>query len=525
MKNKPYPLYRGFELKENFISILSYCRDQYGSKCAIRFWESKTIVERSFEDLLSDVLKLATYISNLGWKEKRIAIVSPNSYVWIVAFFAIQVCGNIVVPISNNLSSVDLTELLRKADVYGAFVSGKISIPDDVCLRYDIDKLLKSVDSLEPYQDIALLDAPSMIYFTSGSTGRNKGVMLSQRNICFDVFCMSKYCYPHDSTSAIQTLPFYHTLGLSTFIFYLLHGMDTFIERSPKHLMKDLQEISPSVTTWVPAIADGIYNNVINKIDSPWSKVKYEVMKLISGFLLFMGIDVRRMMFRNIHQLLGGNLKFVCCGGSAIREIVITEFRTWGIYIMQGYGITECSPVISVNRNYHWRDGSVGTVLPGVSVKIASDGEILVKGESVFSGYYGDACANNDAFTSDGWYQTGDIGYLDEDGFLYITGRKKNIIILSSGENISPEELEEKLLAYFSNIKEVIVFEDDGRIIAEAFVEKEEFKSLVSQELNSFNRTLSAGKHIHEIRFRDSVFPKTECGKVIRTYKGVDGHV
>ncbi len=520
MRNKPYPLYTDITLKRDFFSLLSYCCDQYGERCAIQFRENKSIVKKSFAVLLTDVQKVASYLSSQGWKGKRIAIISPNSYAWIVTFFAIQISGNIAVPISNNLSSDELVELLCSADIYAAFMTKRINFPQTSCLKYDIDMTLHDAENMEPSYDISLSNVPSMIYFTSGSTGRNKGVLLSQKNICFDVFCMAKYCYPHDSKIALQSLPFYHTLGISTFIFYLLHGMETFIEPSPKRLMKDLQEISPAVTTWVPAIADGIYNSIIQKLNSPSQRLKYEAMKVITQLFLLFGIDIRRRVFRNIHHSLGDNLKFICCGGSAIREKVIKEFRAWGIYIMQGYGITECSPVISVNRNYHWRDGSVGKVLPGVSVKISSDDEILVKGENVFTGYYGDEHSSREVFTSDGWYKTGDIGYLDQDGFLYITGRKKNIIILSSGENISPEELEEKLCIYFPEIKEVIVFEEKDRIIAEVYVEKEDLKAGITQKLNSFNRTLSAGKHIHEVRYRDNAFPKTECGKVKRTYQG-----
>ena len=525
MRNKPYPTYKGFELEHDFFSILSYCRDQYGSRCAISFRRNKSIETKSFEQLLTDSLKLAAYISSLGWKSQNIAIVSPNSYVWIVTFFAIQFCGNVAVPINHTLPAEDLHELLCKANVCAVFTSDKTIIPDDLSVIIDIESVLQSADDMKSDIEISMSEAPSMIFFTSGSTGHNKGVMLSQQNMCFDIYAMSKYCYPHDARIAIATLPFYHTLGLSTFIFYLLNGMETFIERSPKHLLKDLKAISPSVSTWVPAIADGIYNSIIQTIDSPLKKFKYASLKAICYMLLFVGFDVRRSVFRKVHNMLGGNLKFICCGGAYIRESVIKEFRAWGIYIMSGYGITECSPVVSVNRNYYWRDESAGLILPDISVKISSDGEILVKGKNVFSGYYGDKQSTMEVFDSDGWFRTGDIGHLDKDGFLYITGRKKNIIVLSSGENISPEELEEKLCAYFPDIEEVIVFEENGRIIAEVFAGNNACRDDISKGLISFNKTLIAGKRIYEIRFRDKAFPKTTGGKIKRTYNGADENV
>ena len=525
MKNKPYPLYPGFEIDDNFYHVLSYCCDQYDSKTAITFRKGKDIEKRSFTQLFTDTLKLTTYISHLGLKNTNIAIVSPNSYVWVVAFFAIQFSGNVVVPMNNNFSSEEIVELIQRNDVGAAFVSGKVALPQDLCLISDIDLILESSNELEEYRDCFISEGYSMIFFTSGSTGHCKGVVLSQQNICFDVFCMSKYCYPHNAHVAMQTLPLYHTLGLSTFIFYLIHGMETFIERSPRYLMKDLKEASPSVSTWVPAIADGIYNSIIQKLNSPFKRLQYRLMKFMSRSLLFCGIDARRFIFRRILDALGGNLKFVCVGGASLRDKVIQEYRAWGIYVMHGYGITECSPVISVNRNYYWHDGSVGIVLPDIAVKIAPDGEILVKGRNVFSGYYGDVESTQGAFDSDGWFKTGDIGYVDRNGFLYITGRKKNIIILSSGENVCPEELESKLEAYFPNILEAIVFEENDRIVAEVYVDNAELRSEVSSGLNAFNRTLQAFMHIHEVRFRDKAFPKTGNGKIIRTYQGVDKHV
>ena len=525
MRNKPYPTYTGIELKEDFFSILSYCSEQYGDRNAISFRINKSIEKRTFNQLLTDSLKLASYISSFGLKSKNIAIISPNSYEWIVTFFAIQFCGNIVVPINHNIPDEEIRALLSKVDASAAFAAKKQSILHDLCAVFDIDSIIQNAEKMECYQEISASNEPSMIFFTSGSTGKNKGVMLTQQNICFDVFSMTKYCYPHDVNKAIQTLPFYHTLGLSTFIYYLLHGMETFIESSTRHLVKDLKEVSPSVSTWVPAFAEGIYNNILRTIDSPRKKFLYILIKAICNVLLWIGIDVRRRAFHKIHEKLGGNLKFICCGGARIREKIVKEFRAWGIYIMPGYGITECSPVISATRNYYWRDGSVGLVLPGISVKISSDGEILVKGRNLFSGYYGDEQSTRDVFDSEGWFKTGDIGHLDKDGFLYITGRKKKIILLSSGENISPDELVEKLSDFFPEIIEVIVFDEENKIVAEAFVDNDESKNAVSSGLTSFNRTLSPDRRIHEIRFRNYAFSSANNEKVKRTYMGAGKNV
>ena len=192
MRNKPYPIYQGIELKKDFYSVLSYCREQYGTKCAISFRRNKSIEKRSFEELLADSLKLASYISNLGYHGRNIAIVSPNSYEWVVAFFAIQFCGNIVVPVNCNLPAEERNELLRKADVCAAFVSASITVSSDACDIYDIDSVVQNICDMAEYSEVSVSEAPSMIFFTSGSTGYNKGVLLTQLNICYDVFCMTK---------------------------------------------------------------------------------------------------------------------------------------------------------------------------------------------------------------------------------------------------------------------------------------------------------------------------------------------
>ena len=516
MKNSMYDYYDQIEKQTDLKALLDYCYENYKSDFVLSYKEGKKTERKTFEQLRSESIRLATVLINKGWKARKIAAILPNCYEWVLAYFAIQLSGNVIVPIDPRLPAEEQVGLIRQTNVNVAFIIGVNTCLQDVCEIFDLTGLIIESHKITAQELVVNPDAVSMIYFTSGSTGQNKGVMLSQHNMCFDVCMITKLCSPEGGKKAIATLPFHHTLGITTFLFYMLYGLETYIERSPKYLMKDLAEVSPAVTAWVPAVAESIYNSVLRQIDSPMKKMKYTFAKILSRFMVFIGIDVRRIIFRRIHIALGGNLRFLVCGGAPLKKEIINEFRIWGIHIMPGYGITECSPVISTTRNYNWRDGSAGLVLPEVRVKITDDCEILVKGDNVFHGYYGDEHSTKEAFSVDGWFKTGDLGYIDADGFLYVIGRKKNLIILSNGENISPEELEEKLISYFPMVKEVVVFQEEDRIIGEVYVDRTEYRTRILTDLTSFNRTINVGKQIHEVRFRETPFPKTNSGKIKR---------
>ena len=244
----------------------------------------------------------------------------------------------------------------------------------------------------------------------------------------------------------------------------------------------------------------------------------------LSNALLKVGIDQRRKLFQSVLSKFGGNLEYIICGGAALDARYVKEFRSLGVEILNGYGITECSPVLSVNRNHYHRDGSVGQVLPGVSIRIANVdehgiGEIQVRGDNVMMGYYHDEASTEEAF-EDGWYRTGDLGYLDEDGFLFITGRKKNLIILANGENVSPEELEQLILR-IPEVAEVVAYEEDKAITAEIFPDETELseaeaRKAIEEGVKQLNSELPNFKKIHKIKFRTSEFEKTATRKIKR---------
>ena len=236
----------------------------------------------------------------------------------------------------------------------------------------------------------------------------------------------------------------------------------------------------------------------------------------ISDALLRIGIDLRKRLFREVLASFGGNLEYIICGGAPLDARYVKEFRSFGIEILNGYGTTECSPVAAVNRNHYHKDGTVGLPLPDSEVRIAEDGEVLIRGDHVMLGYYHDE-ESTKAVLRDGWYATGDLGGLDEDGFLTLYGRKKNLIVLSNGENVSPEELEERLYR-IDGIEEVLVSGEDGVIAAEIYAspQTEEVKKEIDIAVSSLNRTLPAYKRIVRLRFRDTPFEKTTTRKIKR---------
>jgi long-chain acyl-CoA synthetase len=284
-------------------------------------------------------------------------------------------------------------------------------------------------------------------------------------------------------------------------------------------VQKDIQTSKPQTMFLVPLFVETFSHQIWDNARKNGKEKTLKIMMKISDFLLKLGIDIRGICFKSVQQAFGGNLQYIISGGAKLNVQYIKEFRSWGIEILNGYGTTECSPCVAVNRNFYHKDGTVGLPLPNLKVKINEDGEVLIKGTPVMLGYYKDEKSTSEVL-KDGWYSTGDIGFLDNDGFLTLTGRKKNLIILSNGENISPEELETDLLQDRA-VREVIVYEINGAITAEiypseAYINNNAYFATLRKSINK-NRPLY--KQIGKIVLRDTEFPKNTSGKIIRYNK------
>ena len=444
-----------------------------------------------------------------------------------MAFVAICCGGNVSVPIDKNLSADRIAQLLRQADCSAVFVSRKctplLSEAEDLphfhtyeLVDYITEGRQLIEDGYTDYLDYEIdIKKAAAIFFTSGTTGDSKGVMLSHENIAFDINAACKNVTLSGGTLAV--LPFHHTFGLITAIFMVFnYGYPTHINYSLKYLQEDLKSIKPQLMFVVPLFVETFYKSIITTARKTGKDKLLKHMSKITDTMLNIGIDARGPLYKSVLNAFGGNLNCIVCGGAALDPRFVKALRTFGIDVLNGYGITECSPVVSVNRNQYWKDGSVGLILDGIEVRTTIDDEILVKGANVMLGYYKDESATKLVF-NDGWYSTGDLGYVDDDRFLYITGRKKNLIILNNGENVSPEEIESQLLLN-ENIAEAVVYESRGSLAVQIFPVEEYIGNTeyFEEMIKEYNKTQPQYKHIRKVTLRDEEFEKNSTKKILR---------
>jgi len=376
-----------------------------------------------------------------------------------------------------------------------------------------------------PVPDDTDKDEICLIIYTSGTTGIAKGVALTQDNLCSDINSLTKVAYFPGHN--LFVLPLNHVYAFTGVLLFMLEGVTSYISAGLKRVSQEMKEYAPHAMLMVPLFLETMYGKVMDSAKKQGIEKKLQLLMKVSLRLYAMGIDVRRKLFKRVLDEFGGNLSTVICGGAAIDQEYITAFRAFGIHIMNGYGITECSPVISGNRNCHWRDGSVGQPIPGCEIKTdapdgRSEGEFYVRGRMVMKGYYNNEAATREAFDGD-WYKTGDIGYIDADGFIFITGRKKNIIILSNGKNLYPEEIEQQLVK-LPAICEVVVYEDGRQVAAEIFPDTDwlaensigDAQAHLEAAIAQCNKQLPPYKNVTKIKLRDTAFPKTSTQKIKR---------
>ncbi len=495
----------------------------------------------SYREFGSSVEAFGTFLFSEGYKKEKIAILGENSYEWIVTYFALVDGGNTAVPLDRDLPVDDLiynvTNSECKAIIYSsvyADVAEKLkkaspTIENIYCFdeqkKYieEGKKLVASGDKSFKNAEIDPDDLAAIVY-TSGTTGKSKGVMLTQLNIASNATSCCKNI--QGEGWGVLALPLHHTFGMvANVLAPLLFDARIYMTTSMRNIQADMIKINATAAFCVPLMAELIYKKV-------WAtakqKGKDEILKKgikISDTLLRLGIDVRRKLFSEVHDALGGKLELIICGGAPLSEKIASELGSMGIGVLNGYGITECAPVVSVNRNYANKYGSVGLPLDCNEVKIKNPdengiGEILVKGKNVMKGYYNNEQATKEAFDGE-WFKTGDLGYIDDDGFLFVTGRIKNLIILSNGKNVSAEELEEKLMNEITYIGEVIVSEENDKIMAEVYLDEDadtEAKEKIKEDIKKVNAKLPSYKRIGKTVIRDEAFEKTTSLKIKRKY-------
>ena len=514
--NKSYDYYLHIKIN-NLKELIDLEVKNHPEAIAFSFHKNNVKIKKTYQDVYQDVYILRSYFKN-NFKNKHIALIGENSYVWLITFLAIILSDNVCVVIDKDINDSELDKLLKLSDSkiicysknYNSFIEDmnykKISLEElEVFLQENSFK----EEKIEVNND-----KEAAIFFTSGTTGANKAVVLSQKNMARDIYGASSLFKPDGSV--VSVLPFHHAFGLVTSIlkpFY--YGKEIYLNSSLKYVLRDLKENKPDTIFVVPAFVETFYRQIWKTVRNRHKDKLLKYSLKISNSLLKINIDLRKKLFKEILDEFGGNLHYIICGGAYLDKKYVQWFRGLGIEILNGYGITECSPVVSVNRNHHYKDGSVGRICRDVSVKII-DGEICVSGDIIMKGYYKDKKATKEVLKN-GYFYTGDLGYLDEEGFLFITGRKKNIIILSNGENISPEEIESNLMKD-KGIAEVIVYEDSNKLVASIYPTEE---YLGNQEyfdnlIYKYNKDKPKNHQIAFVKLRTEEFPKNNNRKILR---------
>lgn len=519
---KNYPFYKN-EPVDSIVELIERSKRLYGDSVAIKYKKKRRLYEKTYNDLFNNSKKTAAFLLNQQLCKGHIAVLGASSYEWIISYLGAIFAGMVVVPIDKELNANEIAELLSQSDADCLLYDEKyLNTVNDIQKKYHKNILNFSFDemvllstehcALPPVQP----DNLSAILFTSGTTGKSKGVMLTQKNIAGNVIQgVGAVNLKHNKDVIMSVLPFNHAYEFTCTVLGMIYkGVPICISSGLKYMQKELTEYQPTVMFVVPIFAETLYKTVESSVKKQNRGKQFSEAVKVSNILKKVHIDITDLLFNEIKSAFGGKLKIIMCGGAPLSEELIKKYNDIGINLFQGYGLTECAPLLTVNFDYYHRPHSVGKVVQGNSVKIV-DGEIWAKGISVSKGYYKDTEETEKSFW-DGWFKTGDLGSIDSDNFVFISGRKKNLIILNNGKNVSAEELE-TIIYKIPSVSEVIVCGKNNRIIAEIFSETDN-KIFIKNEIEKLNKTLPSYKQIDNVVFRMTPFEKTTTKKIKRRY-------
>ena len=569
--NKNYPIYKTTFI-DDMRSLVEEAAQNFSDSTAIsykeKYWD-KEVRKVSFTQWRDDVRNLGTALIANGLREENIAIVGENSYGWCCSFFSVMAIGSVTVPVDKELPVEDIDGIITttgcKAVIFGKSAEAKVkeilrnggfksveilisaAAESSVATADLAGRKLTTLAQLQERGEQLYKDGDNSYYdykidtnrlasivFTSGTTGKGKGVMLSQANIGLD---MTLGMYNFDITrKTLHVLPPHHTFGSTVnYVGHLSQGCEVYISSGLKHVSEEIKEQQPTHLILVPAFLEAMNKKIWATARKTGKEGLLKMMMKVSDLLRKVGIDVRRKLFSSVLSAFGGKLELVICGGAKLDEDIIRTFDSLGITILNGYGITECAPLISANRNKYRKPGSVGTPILACRVKIDNpdengEGEICVKGPNVMLGYYNNPEATAEVFDKDGFFHTGDYGKLDEEGWIYITGRKKNLIILSNGKNVYPEEIEADLQKV-EGVSEVVVYAGESRvqkdkitIVAEIYPDAElladkgvsDLQAYFEGQVRILNAKMPSYKAVKHVKLRNVEFQKNTSRKITR---------
>ena len=543
--------------------------EKFGDKTAYKLKNKDeegniTYTEISFKELKHDIDGLGTSLIDMGLKNKKIAVISENRYEWAITYLAVANGTGVIVPLDKALPPNEIESLMIRSGIEAIIYSSKYDeIMNDIKNRHTTDvRYYISMDLKEKTGDIlsqkglvekgkellangdkrfleAEIDNEKMgiMLFTSGTTSKSKAVMLSHKNICANLMDIAAVIKLDENDMMLSFLPLHHTFECTVgFLYPLYVGSSIAFCDGIRHIAENIKEYQITAMISVPILYENMYKKLMKSIEK---QGKLELVKKgikISNLLLKFGVDKRREIFKEIHEKFGGKLRLMVSGAADLDKEVEKGFNDLGIIVSQGYGLTETSPVIAAESDFYKRTGTVGKVFPSLKVKIIDKnkegiGEIIVKGPTVMLGYYHNDEANKKAL-KDGWFYTGDLGFIDKDDFLHITGRKKDVIVLKNGKNIYPEEME-NLVNRINGVKESMIYgrkDDDGdnticaKIVYDKDIMKKEYnvetegeiKEVLWKKIKEINKTMPAYKYIREIIITEEELIKTTTQKIKR---------
>ena len=523
MNRKKYEIYESKEYN-NIREVLDNAFTNYPDNVAFKLKETNgkqvTYKEIKYKDFQNDINALGTALINLGLKDKRVAIISKNRYEWILSYVSVLNGTGIAVPLDKGLPEEETESSLQR------------SYAEAIIFANDYMDIMKKFKASGAKIDDNKI---SIILFTSGTTSKSKAVMLSHRNIASNISAMNRVEHFLSTDVNMAFLPFHHTFGSTGILIFLNHGCTNVFCDGIRHIQANMKEYKVSIFVCVPLLIESMYKKIDKEIKKQGKDKLIKFVTPISNFLLKFGIDIRRKVFKSVIDNLGGALRAIISGASGLDPKVAKAFNDFGILTIQGYGLTETSPVLAAENENCIRYGSIGFPMPGVTLKIDNQneqgiGELIAKGPNVMLGYYENEEATNEAI-KDGWFHTGDLAKQDKDGYFFITGRKKNVIVLKNGKNIYPEELE-TLVGKLPYVDECMVFgypKDDDLVISVKIVYNKDYvkdniasftqkqlKQKIWEDIKEINSGLTNYKHMKKLIITDEPMIKTSTAKIKR---------
>ena len=552
----------------NLKEMINNSKEIFGNDPAFKFKnpETKEMYTMSYKDYIEEVEALGTALISIGLKDKRIGVIGENRYEWEEAYLSVTCGTGIVVPLDKALTENELLSLIERSEIEAIFYTSKYTEVMEKAKKEKIGKIkfFISMDLEEKAGDIysqkelikvgkdlikngarSFLDAEidndamAVMLFTSGTTSQSKAVMLSHTNLSTNVYDITSMFDIRKGDVLLSFLPLHHVFECTVgFLLAMSVGATIAFCEGIRHIADNLKEFEVSIMIAVPVLFENMYKKLLQGIEKKGKSKKVKFAIKLSNFLRVFKIDIRRKIFKDIHANFGGKLRLLVAGGAAFDKETEKGFNELGIDTFQGYGLSETAPVVAAENPTYHRLGSIGKTFPSIETKIVNPdecgiGELAVKGPTVMLGYYGNEEATNECMI-DGWFHTGDLAYIDMDGFIFITGRKKSVIVLKNGKNVFPEETE-SLINKIPGVKESFVFgkpdeedENDLKMCVEVVFDRdvmkkeygvendEEIKAKIWEKIKEINKTMPKYKYVKELIITEEEIIKTTTLKIKR---------